>query len=111
MGSADVCPLQVWPVVFPRVAMWERSAATPGVTGATSKQVRAVTRGLSFISSERGCPMPPAAPRTLHLKPRSCCARARGRPTRAAALRSVEIMAATRKSTQKPGCSWHDGVH
>merc|ERR1719464_1315239 len=60
------------PVHLAPVQMCERSAATPGVMGATSKQVRAVTRGLSFMSKESGCPIPPAAPRTLHLKPLCC---------------------------------------
>lgn len=37
---------------------WERSAATPGVTGATSKHESSVTMGLSFMRSDSGCTIP-----------------------------------------------------
>mmetsp|Transcript_13014 Transcript_13014/g.33529 ORF Transcript_13014/g.33529 Transcript_13014/m.33529 type:complete len:318 (+) Transcript_13014:249-1202(+) len=93
-SRALVSSSPVKPVHEELVAMWERSAATPGVMGATSKHVSAVTLGLIFSSSESGWPMPPAAPRTLHLKPRCCWARA-ALPTERVALRRAENMAAT----------------
>jgi hypothetical protein len=46
------------------VSMWERSAATPGVTGLTSKQATLVTELLHLRRRASGCPIPPAAPRT-----------------------------------------------
>mmetsp|Transcript_36749 Transcript_36749/g.55476 ORF Transcript_36749/g.55476 Transcript_36749/m.55476 type:complete len:222 (+) Transcript_36749:579-1244(+) len=87
----------VYPVVLAPVAMCERSAATPGVMGATSKHVNSVTLGFNFSNKDRGCPMPPAAPKTLALKPRSCWLNKervrRGREARVALVRRVENMA------------------
>ncbi len=45
------------------VSTWLISAATPGVPAISYKE-RSVTRGLSFMRSPRGCPIPPAAPNT-----------------------------------------------
>jgi hypothetical protein len=45
------------------VSTWLISAATPGVP-AISYNDRSVTRGLSFMRRPRGCPIPPAAPKT-----------------------------------------------
>lgn len=64
--------------------MWLTSAATPGVL-AISYSVSLETSGFSFMSRARGCPIPPAAPRTATLrwgtdseeKPRAAVALAR----------------------------------
>lgn len=45
------------------VSTWLISTATPGVPAISYKE-RSVTRGLSFMRSPRGCPIPPAAPNT-----------------------------------------------
>lgn len=45
------------------VSMWLTSAATPGAPRISYK-LREVTRGSLLRSKERGCPIPPPAPRT-----------------------------------------------
>ena len=48
------------------VSMWLKSAATPGVCAISYKE-SFVTPGVCLRSKERGCPIPPLAPRTATL--------------------------------------------
>jgi len=46
------------------VLQWLRSTATPLTIGATSNSASSVTHLFILRSSDKGCPMPPAAPKT-----------------------------------------------
>lgn len=66
--AADSSSGPLWPLTLAGVFMWERSAATPGVTGAMSYKASLVTRGFCFSRRAKGWPIPPAAPATTTLK-------------------------------------------
>lgn len=54
------------------VLTWPTSAATPGAPR-ISKRESSVTRGLSLRRRDRGCPIPPPAPRTATLESCAKC--------------------------------------
>jgi hypothetical protein len=90
--------------------MWLMSLATPGVPAMSYKD-RSVTKGLSFIRSPRGCPIPPAAPSTATLRlavaddmHRTCCclgAEDNARFTKPAAADRAAIVELRRDLTQE----------
>lgn len=51
------------PCTLAGVSMWDKSAATPGVC-TISYKLSSVTSGLCFSKSDKGWPIPPAAPQT-----------------------------------------------
>ena len=74
-----ICPLILYAEAKRTVLLvltWPTSAATPGAPR-MSKRESSVTRGLSLRRRDRGCPIPPPAPRTATLEScmEVCCQR------------------------------------